>query len=886
MISKPDFCSGCVLNNYTTGYIPLERGPSTTLIVGEFPSATDVQNGHHFSDGTGSFLNNILAAGGINRKSLNVINTIGCSPGGVFPTDLKWKHTSRQIARDGVEYCRTHHLQPAVELLHPAKIITLGDAPLQALSPRKGSMVWRGSALPLARDLTQLKIVPTLSPSYLLKDMKLTSVVINDLRKPLTPTLEHYNLYATTDDLRKYKATTVSFDFEWDWNGNITLCGLTDRNYHCTVTGWFGAAIEELRRLFENVTDLIGHNIIGADTRHFEQMKWNVTAKLHDTMLKQHLVQPDFRHGLGFVGSVLTNKMFWKGNGKEQEDVEGNIVDAKVQWKTWNTPDAIPRELGGYGGCTSSDEAYRLYNARDTDGSYQANTQLDILLDKYNLTGVYWNVSVPIAHIARDISDCGIAIDTGKVKEIRRELGEEILKVEQTLPEGLKPYDQQITKQIPAPPETFKPRIKECRGRGKNAHDTFRYEFQNVEQDTTCPICKRVIKAGKLIQIKKIKVPSSKFVRPWNSSTEVMKYAVAKGLKVYMNRKRGTSAADVNARKGWGRTHSEFRIIDKLKDLNTECNNFAKDGMKNVDRLFFNLLVHGTSEGRFASSGKRKGIDPNIQNQPKSIRKIYIPDTPDDCFIELDYASGENMLTAWLAQDLSRLERLRSPGFSEHLELAKAIFKLPPDATKKQVSDWEGRDLYDIGKHINHGSNYGMTHVKLKEYCEGEGYFFTEAECKQFIITGKELNPGTALWQRATIEMAKRDGWLRNVFGRMRWFSTRDVATKSLAFLPASTLADIIIRAMIGHYPSRFPKECEALGLQRVGDLLPGWRIAIQVHDSLVLHGPHATWEKQAYLTKAIMTQPWRELQQFNLEVETKAGGPGEPWGLLKVVNV
>ncbi len=903
---KPIECSGCPLNRVTgSAFVPLTLTPTgSTLLVGEVPAEDDARKGEAFTGGAGSWLNNMLARAGAKRSEISTTNTICCvTPEGLHPLDRKWNATSRADAWAGVQYCRQHFLEPALQARPWRKIFACGDHALASLTTRKGILVWRGSPLPLRGDSSALRVMPILSPSYLMKDNKMVPVSISDLRKRVVAPPEIYNLNATTQDLRNYNAKVLAFDFEWDWHHNITICGLSDRFYHATTGSWFGSNIEEFKRIFTNATDLIGHNIIGADTRYFTKLGWDVRARMHDTMLKQHLVQPDMRHGLGFVGSVFTNKVYWKGSGKEVEDTEGNVIDTKVQWKTWNHPDAIPRTLGGYGGCTSDDEAYRLYNARDTDGSFQINTHLDALLKKYELEGVYWNVSLPAAYIVRDIGEHGIRIDPAKVKVIRGELQEQIDELELTLPDGLRPYDKPVTKQIPAPPETYKPKTLRCKGGKKygGAHALVEITFTGPkdEDERTCIHCGRVVpRPGKFTQVKRVKVASSKRIRPWNASRQVMAYAKARGLKVYMNRKRGTAAADVNARKSWGRVAPEFRIIDALKDRQTELSNFAKQEMERVDRLFFNLLVHGTSEGRFSSSGQRDGIDPNIQNQPKTIRKIYIPDVPTNAFIELDYASGENMLTAYLAKDYERLERLRQPGYSEHLELCKAIFNLPSTTTKKEASHYgctkwaedchcsHGKDLYIVAKAINHGSNYGMTFMKLGEELEAEGFFYSVADCKEFIATGKKLNPRTALWQTETIALMKRDGRLRNPFGRIRWFSSRSSATQALAFLPASTLADIIIRAMIAHYPGQFGTECNNLRLATRGEMYPEWFLNIQVHDSLVAQGPAEHALAQAARTAAIMRQPWAALDGFALDVEVKVGAPGASWADLKVVTV
>jgi len=851
-------------------------------------------------------MNNLLARAGIKRTETATVSCVGCTPpDNLWPTDRKWKATPRSDAYSAVAYCREHHLLPAVAEAAPDKIITLGDAALEALTPRKAIMVWRGSPLPLRGDMSRTRVIPTLHPKQLMKDAKMVSCVITDLRKSLTPPPENYNLYATSSDLEHFTSTVFSFDFEWDANSEITINGVGDRFYHCLTADW-KPYLPQWQAIFERATDLIGHNIISADTKYLDKMGWDIRARMHDTMLKQHLVQPDFKHALGVVASIFTNKVFWKGKGKEQEDEDGNVVETKYQWRTWDQPDAIPRDLGGYGGCVSADEAYRLYNARDVDGTFQCNEHLDQLLRQYNLVELYWNVSVPIAYICRDISDRGVRISQEKVREIRERLGQEIETLESTLPEGLAPYDLPITKSVPAPPDTYKAKSVKCRGSKATGgkHDPVEITFERPGPGIQCPHCGLEKACPKLSVVKKVKVPGVKRVRPWASSPQVMKYAKEQKLKIYVNRKRGTAAADVNARKAWGRTNPEFHILDTIKDKSTLRNTFAKEAMAFVERLYFRLNPTGTNEGRMSSAGRTKGLDPNIQNQPKEIRVIYVPDRSDYCWGELDFASGENFLTAHIANDQSRLARLRQPGYSEHLELAKTIFNVP-DLTKSphqrvvvRREVWKrgvcsvveivttGEALYGTGKVINHGGNYGMTWVKLQEELEANGFFFDEAECKAFIAARKALNPDTARWQDETIERARKDGYLRNAFGRMRWFSTRDVATQSLAFLPASTLADIIIRCMIAHYPTRFAKECNALGLQVTGDLLPNWCIAIQVHDSLVNHGPHCTALGQMARTAAIMRQPWAELGGFSLDVECKIGAPGASWGELEKVKL
>lgn len=895
--NRPACCTACPISKWTRGFAKPQPGPSTTVLVGDVLSASDADSGKNFSGGMGAWLTNLMRHAGIQRNACSVVSAIPCQPLGEIPPGAKgWRYTPGDVARAAVQSCAAQNLLPFIEQQRPQRVITFGDAPLALLTPRQGVTVWRGSPLPLRTDLTQLRVLPTIHPRELAKNAELISVAPSDMRKQLQAPPEHYELFAFHDRLAAFDATVFAFDFEWDVAENITICGLSDRLYTAVTGTWGNGNVAEFRRIFERATDLIGHNIIGADTRYFERLGWTIPGsnldvhptyvRLHDTMLKQHLVQPDMRHGLGFVASVFTNKPFWKdAGGEDEEDEAGNIVVTKAQWRTWNQVDAIPRALGGYGGCSSDDEAYRLYNARDTDASFQINHALDALLERYGLTQTYWCVSVPAALICRELNEAGIKIAPERVTEIRTDLMQKVQQLEQTLPEGLRPYEKPVNRNEPAPEGTYKAKTLKCKGTKKagTSHEQCAWTIDQPGEHR-CPVC-QTPKAAKLAIVKIVKVPGTETVTPWNSPAQVKQYAKRQGLPAFVDRKTKREKADVNARKRWGRTNPEFRILDKLTDYSTLCESFAKASLQSIDRMFFQLMVHGTNEGRLACKGQRRGIDLQIQNVPAEIKGIFMPDQPDWCFIELDYASGENFLTAHLAQDHERMHRLRQPGYSEHLELAKRLFKLPAATTKSGAQAWHGQDLYDIGKHINHGSNYGMSHIKLKEYCDGQGYFFNEKECKGFIEAGKELNPRTAAWQRETQALAKRDGFLSNPFRRRRWFGHR-VNTECLAFLPASTLADITLRAMVAHRPERFATELAALGIAVQGAFAPGWRLSMQIHDSLVLQGPAEHWQQQTARTAAIMQQSWAALNGFALSVEAKVGAAGASWGDIKKVNL
>lgn len=874
LAAKPEFCSQCPINEYTEGYVPLERGSGTELWVGEAAGDDEATKGKPFIGGAGTWLNSMLGAARIGRSTINLINTIGCHPpDNIYPGSDKWSFTDRQRAREGVEYCRQHHLLPALTQIAPTRIVALGNEAMKALTSRQGVLQWRGSPLPLKGQMADgPKVIPTLHPAYLMRQASLFSVAVKDLRRGLELPPENYDLFPSIETVKKFSATTFSFDFEWDQWNQITMCGLSDRWYHAIVVPFVDPYISELKRIFEAAEVLIGHNIVDADTSYFDSLGWKVNAKLHDTMLAQHLIQPDMRHGLGFVASVFSSKVFWKGSGEETEDDAGNILPTGAQWRTWDSPDAIPREFGGYGGCANSDEAWRLYNARDTDGTLQCEARIFKTLREYGHERVYWNVSVPTAYICRDINRVGLRINPNKVMEIRDTLSKEIAATESLLPEGLAAYEKPITKQIEAPAGTYKPKTLKCKGTKKagTTHEPITWVVDTTG-NTVCPTCDKVY-TPKLVQLKRIKVPSTKRIVPWNSTAQVIAYAKTKGCKEVPHAKTGNSSGDKRARKIWGREHTEFTLVDSLKRLVTQRNSFAKEALQGLDWVKFRLAVTGTSEGRLSCSGVYPA-NLNLQNQPKAIKKIFIPDKEGYGILSHDIVQGENMLTAWLARDWPRWERLNTPGFDEHSYMASRFFNQhvgPDDPLRKP------------GKVINHGRNYGLGERKTQDYLALEGFQFSISDIREMINIWKKENARTAAWQSETVHLAQKQSYLDNPFGRRRWFQGRDFATKALAFLPASTLADMVLRMMIGHYPERFGSEILALGLGICTSLVDGWRLALQVHDDLVFIGPDETHREMAQRTRAVMSQEWKELDGFHFRVETKYST--STWGDGKVL--
>lgn len=891
MIPKPKFCAACPLNPFTGhGYVPMKLRPGTDLGVGEAAGEEEIKSGEGFSGGSGTWLKNLLKQAHKSWNNFSTLNVIGCRPpGNVWPGSPEWKHTSREEALEGIEYCKQHHMWPSLRRSGKSKVYAIGNSALEALTGRRGINTWRGSPLPLVGE-DRPKVIPTIHPAALMRQATLCSVVARDYGKSLHLPPENYTLFPRLEEVEDFKSKVFAFDLEWDRQGNVTICGLSDRFYSAMVVPFFEPYLSILRRIFEEATDIIGHNIIHADLPFIERLGWDIShARIHDTMLKQHLVQPDYPHSLAFCASVFTNKVFWKGKWEEEESEDIDSVNGQ-QWKTWDKEWALPRKCGGYGGCVSAEEAFNLYNARDTDAEFQINTPLSQSLRRYQLEDVYQYVSVPMAYICREIGSRGLRIDTAKLGEVRAELDQQIQILEEKLPDGLKPYLEEVPCNLPAPPGTYRPKIKICKGTRKEAHHPVELVFNNPNSLVNCPVCSRGVAPGKMQTAKIVKGTRQERVVPYNSPPKIQEYVRSLGLKEVVDRKTGRVTTGKKARKVWAREHPEFTLLGGLKGKVTLRNNFAKDslvgdpekGIPPQERMYFNLKVHGTGEGRLSSTGQRQGIDLNIQNQPGEFKVIYVPEFPDWGFLSLDIVQGENMLTTWMAKDWVRWERLQDQSYNEHADLATRIFN-----TLVVKGDKATKPYYDVGKIFNHSKNYGAGARKQMEILAEHGYdHYTLADLKEFNGIWEEMNPGTSQWQKETIGLATKQGYLRNPFGRVRWFSSRDLGSKALAFLPASTLADMVLRMMIAHYPDhpRVGPVIEKLGLTTFMPIIPGWIMSIQVHDELVLQGPWVDWKDQAERSVMIMTQEFPEMAGFRFRVDLKGGQ--ESWGGCKKLTV
>lgn len=368
----------CPIGQYTEGYVPAAMRDGETLYVGSHNGEAEIRNGRPACGPSSTWLRSVTKAANIDigpRSRVSLTNVIGCKPaGGEFPTSRS-SSIPRDVARAGVQHCIEHHLLPTLKRRRWQRVVALGEAPLQALTGRAGISTWRGSPLQgtwLPADAAPV-VMPTLDYAELPAKQKWFDTMRRDLGKALVVPQENIRLYATADDLRGLAPQRIVVDFEWydimagRTTDFVTLAGIAVSETDAYVVGANdAAAMAELRHIVEGASVVAAHNMVGAEAPWFVKLGWNVPAATrHDTMLMQALLQPDMPHSLAYCASFWSTAVHWKGRGEEREDDASGAVRGGEQWRTWDRTDAIPRQYGGYGGCVSADEAFRLYNGRD-----------------------------------------------------------------------------------------------------------------------------------------------------------------------------------------------------------------------------------------------------------------------------------------------------------------------------------------------------------------------------------------------------------------------------------------------------------------------------------------------------------------------------------------
>jgi DNA polymerase I len=250
--------------------------------------------------------------------------------------------------------------------------------------------------------------------------------------------------------------------------------------------------------------------------------------------------------------------------------------------------------------------------------------------------------------------------------------------------------------------------------------------------------------------------------------------------------------------------------------------------------------VHTSFNQTGAATGRLSSSEPNLQNIPvrtprgEEIRRAFIA-PPGHLLLTADYSQIELRLLAHLSGDPAFVEAFERGG-DIHRQTAAVIFGVAEHAV---TAEMRAR-----AKTINFGTIYGQGSFALSRQLG-----ITQDEAKTFIRQYFERFAGVRAWLDATIDQARRQGYVETLFGRRRYvpelkdknFNVRSFGERTATNSPLQgSAADLIKIAMI-----RIHAALRATGLAT--------RMLLQVHDELVFEVPEGEQAAAMALVKREM---------------------------------
>jgi DNA polymerase-1 len=296
----------------------------------------------------------------------------------------------------------------------------------------------------------------------------------------------------------------------------------------------------------------------------------------------------------------------------------------------------------------------------------------------------------------------------------------------------------------------------------------------------------------------------------------------------------------------------EYRQLSKLKSTYVD----ALPALLNpaTGRLHTTLDQTGTATGRLSSA------NPNLQNIPirtelgREIRAAFTA-APGHLLLAADYSQIELRLLAHYSKDPLLVEAFRR-GDDIHTLTASQVFGVPP----LMVTPDHRRQA----KVVNFGIVYGLSAFGLSQNLGIE-----PSDAKKFIDAYFEKYRGVRAFIDRTLEETRRDGRVKNLFGRVRPipdinsknFNLRGFAERTAVNTPLQgTAADLIKIAMI-----RIDTAILERGLKS--------RMTLQVHDELVFEVPGAEMDGMRTLVRELMESAYPLAVPLMVEI-----GVGKNW--------
>ena len=275
-----------------------------------------------------------------------------------------------------------------------------------------------------------------------------------------------------------------------------------------------------------------------------------------------------------------------------------------------------------------------------------------------------------------------------------------------------------------------------------------------------------------------------------------------------------------------------YRELTKLKSTYIE-------GMKTLINPYTGR-VHTCFNQCITTTGRLSSTEPNLQNIPvrrsegREIRKMFIPS--ENCqLVTADYSQIELRLLAHFSED-PKLIAAYNENEDIHALTASKIFNVPIELVTPEMRT--------SAKAVNFGIIYGISGFGLSKNTG-----VTRFQAKKFIEQYFQTYPKVKEYMDNNVSLAKKQGYLSTMFGRIRYFpeltspkhSIRAFGERAAMNMPLQgSASDIIKISMLNVYNALINKNLKS-------------KLILQVHDELVIDVPEGEINEVKKIVKTEM---------------------------------
>lgn len=336
--------------------------PARIALVGEAPGEQEALLGRPFVGPAGNELNLQLQAAGLLRSELFITNVFDVRPekndveNFCYPKGEKRpENYSLPPLRQG-KYIREEFL-PSLDRLRlelgtcgpegaaPNLVVALGNTAMWALCGRTGIGTLRGTLLP-STLLPGTKVLPTYHPAAVLRDASLGVVATSDLikakREGAFPELRRparrILVAETPEDVEQWnfqQGPTLAFDIETIPARRLMSCiGFASTPTEALVIPLLNRndpdgsywSVEAECRVWQKIKAVMESDYPKVAQNGAYDYLWLEAHSIHvrgwraDTLIGHHALYPELQKSLGFLGSIYTDEVAWKGMRPRGQD--------------------------------------------------------------------------------------------------------------------------------------------------------------------------------------------------------------------------------------------------------------------------------------------------------------------------------------------------------------------------------------------------------------------------------------------------------------------------------------------------------------------------------------------------------------------------------------